>query len=83
MSRLRNRLATVDDERRPCTACQGTGLISADAELPPDDFGPSADEAADALGLPPLPASVRNPERMSPADRLALRIFPSLEACDR
>jgi hypothetical protein len=81
--RLRDRLATDDDERRPCAACHGTGLISPDAEPPPDDHDLfDADAEADRLGLPPLPATVRHPERMSPASRFALRLFPSLEACE-
>ena len=81
--RLRDRLVTDDDERRPCTACHGTGLISADAEPPDgDDIEPSADEEADRLGLPPLPPTVRHPGQMSPAARFALRVFLSLEACE-
>jgi hypothetical protein len=59
------------------------GLIS-DSEPPPDDedFALSVDEKADLLGVPPLPPTVRHPERMSPAGRLALRLFPNLEACE-
>jgi hypothetical protein len=61
----------------------GTGLVSADSEPPDDDdFGLSADEEADRLGLSPLPPAVRHAERMSPAARFALRVFPSLEACE-
>lgn len=84
MSRLRNRLVSDGDDRPLCRACRGKGLVSADSEPPLDDedFGLSADEDADLLGLQPLPATVRHPERMSPAERLALRMFPNLKACE-
>jgi hypothetical protein len=84
MSRLRNRLVSDGDDCPPCKACRGKGLVSADSEPPLDDedFGLSADEEADLLGLPPLPPAVRHPERMSPASRLALRLFPNLESCE-
>jgi len=76
------RPARTDDERRPCTTCHGTGLITADSEPPDDDLGLSSDEDANRPGLPPLPPTFRHPERMSPEARFAVRVFPSLEACE-
>jgi hypothetical protein len=84
VSRLRDRLVSDGEhERERCKACHGRGLISPDSEPPPDDedFGLSVDEEADLLGVPPLPSTVRHPERMSPRERLALRLFPTLESC--